>query len=237
MLTAKNAIFCIQYCVDFNATQAAIRAGYSEASAGSIGGELIQKPEIIERIEERKAELAAAASLTPEWIIEQWKRLATGNPEDLAKVRRVNCRHCYGYGGEYQWTEIEYRRALDAAINAGKPAPDGAGGFDFDRKAPPNPECQECAGEGIEYVFVQDTDKVRKNSRGLFAGVKQTKDGIEIKLRDQDAALANLAKYLGMSVDRKELSGPGGKPIPMATVTAKDLTDEQLLAMINADET
>ena len=38
-LTKKNEVFCDEYLIDLNATQAAIRAGYSVESAGSIGSE------------------------------------------------------------------------------------------------------------------------------------------------------------------------------------------------------
>jgi hypothetical protein len=71
-----------------------------------------------------------------------------------------------------------------------------------------------------------------KNSRGrkLFAGVKKTKDGLEIKTRDQDAALKNLSAYLGMSLERRELSGPGGRPLQI-TVNADDMTDDELAAI------
>ena len=43
-LTKKNEVFCDEYLIDLNATQAAIRAGYSVESAGSIGSELLKKP-------------------------------------------------------------------------------------------------------------------------------------------------------------------------------------------------
>jgi phage terminase small subunit len=45
-LTDKQAAFVVEYLRDFNATQAAIRAGYSEDSAGAIGWELLKKLEI-----------------------------------------------------------------------------------------------------------------------------------------------------------------------------------------------
>ena len=45
-LTAKQERFCEEYLIDLNATQAAIRAGYSVESAGSIGSENLTKPEI-----------------------------------------------------------------------------------------------------------------------------------------------------------------------------------------------
>lgn len=55
-MTAKQKRFCDEYLIDLNATQAAIRAGYSEKSAYSIGEENLKKPEIKKYIEERMAE-------------------------------------------------------------------------------------------------------------------------------------------------------------------------------------
>lgn len=45
-LTDKQRMFCNYYVIDFNATQAAIKAGYSEDTAGLIGHENIKKPNI-----------------------------------------------------------------------------------------------------------------------------------------------------------------------------------------------
>ncbi len=45
-LTEKQKRFCEEYLVDLNATQAAIRAGYSKKSAYSIGEENLKKPKI-----------------------------------------------------------------------------------------------------------------------------------------------------------------------------------------------
>ena len=63
-MTAKQQRFCDEYLVDLNATQAAIRAGYSKKTAYSIGQENLKKPEInayIEkRMEEKEKELIAA---------------------------------------------------------------------------------------------------------------------------------------------------------------------------------
>lgn len=51
-LTDKQRIFVLEYLVDLNATQAAIRAGYSEDSARQIAAENMSKPDILEAIEE-----------------------------------------------------------------------------------------------------------------------------------------------------------------------------------------
>ena len=45
-MTKKQKKFIEEYLIDLNATQAAIRAGYSPDTAGSIGSENLKKPEI-----------------------------------------------------------------------------------------------------------------------------------------------------------------------------------------------
>ena len=55
-MTAKQRRFCDEYLIDLNATQAAIRAGYSKKTACSIGNENLMKPEIKRYIEKRMAE-------------------------------------------------------------------------------------------------------------------------------------------------------------------------------------
>ena len=61
-LTPKQAAFVSEYVIDWNATQAAIRAGYSEKSAGAIGAENLTKPEIQEVIARTVAERAMDAN-------------------------------------------------------------------------------------------------------------------------------------------------------------------------------
>ena len=58
-MTAKQQRFCDEYLIDLNATQAAIRSGYSEKTARAIGNENLTKPDIKEYIEKRMAEKKA----------------------------------------------------------------------------------------------------------------------------------------------------------------------------------
>jgi len=235
-LTPKQRRFVNEYCVDENATQAYIRAGYAEEGAGQAAHKLLKNAEIQEAIAERMEELAVAASITPEWVVGQWAKIAQANPNDIVQVRRTCCRHCYGFGHQYQWTEAEYSAAVDRAVDSGKPAPDGMGGFGFNPNAEPAEDCPECGGLGIEDVHVADTRKLRGSAKVLYAGAERTRNGIKIHMRDKDAAVVNLARYLGMLVDKKEFSGPGGGPIPLANLTAEDLTDDQLAAILKASD-
>ena len=58
-MTAKQQRFCDEYLISLNATQAAIRAGYSKKTAGVIGDENLKKPYIREYIDKRMAEKEA----------------------------------------------------------------------------------------------------------------------------------------------------------------------------------
>ncbi len=69
-LTAKQQRFVEEYLVDLNATQAAIRAGYSERTAGSVGNENLKKPEIQKAITGRMNRLADESDLTVKRIWE-----------------------------------------------------------------------------------------------------------------------------------------------------------------------
>jgi phage terminase small subunit len=55
-MTSKQQRFCDEYLIDLNATQAAIRAGYSKKTAGVIGDENLKKPYIKEYIADRMAQ-------------------------------------------------------------------------------------------------------------------------------------------------------------------------------------
>lgn len=78
-LTDKQRRFIDEYFVDFNATGAAIRAGYSERSAYSIGWENLRKPEIQEAIARRFAE----SHMTGEEALMRLAAQARGSLEDL----------------------------------------------------------------------------------------------------------------------------------------------------------
>lgn len=71
-LSAKQKRFCEEYLVDLNATQAAIRAGYSPKTAYSIGVENLKKPElkvyIDARLEQIRSERTADAQAVMEYL-------------------------------------------------------------------------------------------------------------------------------------------------------------------------
>jgi phage terminase small subunit len=75
-LTDKQKKFCEEYLIDLNATQAAIRAGYSEKTAYSIASENLIKPEVQEYIQDRQKELQAKTEVTQMRVLKELARVA-----------------------------------------------------------------------------------------------------------------------------------------------------------------
>ena len=74
-LTAKQEEFCQQYLVDFNATAAAIRAGYSDKTANQQGPKLLVNVGIQHRLDELSKAAAERNDLTVDGVLESLKQL------------------------------------------------------------------------------------------------------------------------------------------------------------------
>ena len=68
-LTDKQEMFCKEYLVDLNATQAAIRAGYSEKTAKDIACENLAKPNLQQRIAELQAKRNERVLITADEVV------------------------------------------------------------------------------------------------------------------------------------------------------------------------
>ncbi|MCY1388615.1 Terminase small subunit [compost metagenome] len=75
-LTPKQRRFVDEYLIDLSATQAAIRAGYSQKTAGSIGEENLRKPEIAAAIAERMKDREQRTEITQDRVLQELARLA-----------------------------------------------------------------------------------------------------------------------------------------------------------------
>jgi phage terminase small subunit len=75
-LTPKQEAFCRELMVDLNATQAAIRAGFSPRNASRIGAELLGKTHVAAFIAAAKAERAAKVDISAERVIREIARAA-----------------------------------------------------------------------------------------------------------------------------------------------------------------
>ncbi|MGR6115037.1 terminase small subunit [Aeribacillus composti] len=91
-LTAKQKRFIEEYLIDLNATQAAIRAGYSPNTAGAIGHENLNKPEIRARIDQALAERSKRTGINADRVIRELARIAFVNPGNLINFDEATVR-------------------------------------------------------------------------------------------------------------------------------------------------
>lgn len=206
-LTDKQRRFVDEYLVDCNATQAAIRAGYSEKTAEQGAAQLLRNIKVLNAIQERQAQLQEEVQIEQREVLQRWIDMVRTNPNDLSEHRRVPCRYCWGNEHRYQWrTEREFQEACDIATDKEKtlPSDDGGYGYTFNREV--NPDCPECDGLGVGKLILKDTRNLPDSALTLLKGAKQTKDGLVIEMHDKQDALLNIAKHLGMFTEKIDMN-------------------------------
>ncbi len=85
-LTVKQQRFVDEYLIDLNATQAAIRAGYSSNSAEQQGSTLLRNPKVRAHIDSRMAELSKRTGVNQERIMRELARIAFVNAPDVINL-------------------------------------------------------------------------------------------------------------------------------------------------------
>lgn len=243
MLTPRRERFAQEVASGKHATDA-YRAAFSTSnmSNGTVWSQasiIYKDPKVSARIKELQIKTADKVLVTVQMILQDCVDVLTADPSELITYRRLNCRHCHGMGHAFRWRDDEeFWNALAVASDKQERArptdppvklPTDEGGYGFRRLAPPAPDCPACEGEGLEEARIADIRTLSGPARRLYAGVKQTKDGVQVLMRDKDAARAMLAKYLGMTPDKVQHSGPGGGAIPVVNV---QMTREELLLEI-----
>jgi phage terminase small subunit len=210
-LTDKQKRFCEEYLVDFNGTQAAIRAGYSKDTAYSIGSENLRKPELRQFIDERIKGL----SLSSEETLKAISDIAKSSLNDyFITTEQVRC------------PQIE--KPLKVIINEIKAEIEDADKFIVKAKITNSEELSEHnkqqefrrrriiklqidlerdpnATQFVEgrpqLVKVAELDIVKlvnDKEAGRIKSVKHTEHGLNVEMYPADAALSNLAKIHGL---------------------------------------
>lgn len=88
-LTPKQERFVEEYLIDLNATQAAIRAGYSPNTAKDIGCENLAKPNIRACIDKEMAERSKRTGINQDRVIRELARLAFVNANDVIDIEEA----------------------------------------------------------------------------------------------------------------------------------------------------
>lgn len=88
-LTDKQEMFCKEYIVDLNATQAAIRAGYSEKTAKEQGCQNLTKLNIHDRLAVLKAKRSEKVEVQAEDILKHLDILRNSNIKDYIEIKTI----------------------------------------------------------------------------------------------------------------------------------------------------
>lgn len=223
-LSARDKRFVDEYLIDLSPERAALAAGYSATVARTKAYMWVSngkvKPLVYQAIMAGMEKRSERTKITQDMVLQRYWMIATANPNELTQLRRTCCRHCYGIDHAFQWkdeAEFENAKAREAmaAKQEERPPRDitDEGGYGFDSSLSPHAKCPECHGDGHLSTYFQDTRNLSPAALALFAGVKQSKEGLEVKMHDQKAALDQIARHLGMFNDKLTLKGDEQNPL------------------------
>lgn len=99
-LTAKQQRFVDEYLIDLNATQAAIRAGYSAKTAGQIGDENLKKPQIAAAVAERMKAREQRTEITQDMVLRELAKIGFSDIRRIVKWGETELRAADGEDGD-----------------------------------------------------------------------------------------------------------------------------------------
>lgn len=105
-LTGKQELFCQEYIVDLNATQAAIRAGYSEDTASETGYENLRKPQIEVRIAELMAARSERTRVTQDRVVAELAKIGFQQPQKFFKTVDGQPKIDMSNVDEFDWASV-----------------------------------------------------------------------------------------------------------------------------------
>lgn len=168
-LAPKVQRFIDEYLIDMNGSAAYKRAGYTATGNSA---------EVCARRLLRNAQVSSEIAR---------RRDATAQKLDISREEALT--EAWAIVKADPRELIEYRRFACPACYED--------GHEGDRRDPV-PACLQCHGDGLADVIVKDTRKLSPQARALYAGVKMTKDGLEVKMHSKLDALEKVFRHLGM---------------------------------------
>lgn len=259
-LTTKQEVFC-QTLVETGNRGFAYRRAYNVGVATKPrtvwvnASRMAALPHIQRRVRELLDNAAANATVSKQRLIQfLWDRIMADRRDVVNHVRRC-CRRCYGTNHQHQWKdEIEFAMALAQVMDANgglpfdsplrKELPTDEGGFGFDPHREPEPTCDspDCMGDGFGKTVIADTTQLSGAAALIYEGVKETNQGIEVKLADRNADMTQLSKLLGWSIEKVDSTvrnATGGKELPadmydIPSTAAPEEASKRYLALVQA---
>lgn len=112
-LTAKQKRFCDEYLIDLNATQAAIRAGYSKKTANEQGAQNLSKLSIQEYIRERMKQKEDELIAKQDEVLQTLTRILRRNEKEVVVVTCKERKSGYDEKGKKVITEKEVPKLVE----------------------------------------------------------------------------------------------------------------------------
>lgn len=229
-LDARQAKFIDLWLVTQNARQSYIDAGYTcknENVASSAACKLLSSAKVQPYLLAKRAELFKRTAEVQDRVLGKIYGAAMADPRELVEFVYKCCRYCHGIDHQYQLTprqlkdrETEHKRLVTEAKAAKAPAPgplDTLGGMGYDQNRDPHEDCPECNGNGLGRIVLKDTRHLSPGALSLYGGIKEGKEGIEVKVADQRPYLEMLGRLFNMDVEREA---------PLMAVVSKDELNE-----------
>lgn len=114
-LTDKQRRFVDEYLVDLNATQAAIRAGYSQKTARQIGDENLSKPDIAKAVQEAQAARSQRTKITQDMVLRELVKIGFSDIRKIVRWGKTELRVTDADDDEGEVTEAYHGLALVGA--------------------------------------------------------------------------------------------------------------------------
>jgi hypothetical protein len=182
-------------------------AKLAESTISTYASLLAAEPRIQARVQALLAHAARENEADVAMVLKEYLTRMRADPRELTALHVAPCRYCWGTNHLFQYTdgELEDKRAEHeekrlARQEAGRPdigpfREKGGGGYSVLKE--PNPVCPSCGGAGMSRVVLKDSRKYSAAALALFEGVKQTKEGIEVKTTARADMLAQVARHVG----------------------------------------
>jgi phage terminase small subunit len=113
-LTPKQRAFVIEYMKDRNATQAALRAGYSQKAAGTVGCNLLKNPVVAKLIADKEEANQVDALVTVDKIIHRLNKIACDEQEKTSD--RIRADELLGKHLGMFTERVEMKGQIDTAV-------------------------------------------------------------------------------------------------------------------------
>ncbi|WP_392471348.1 terminase small subunit [Sphingobacterium cellulitidis] len=212
-LTAKQQLFIDNYLIHFNATKAAIQAGYSEKTAYSIGSELLKKPELSALIESRLKE----SRMNSDQVMKLMSDIAQSSMNDYFRIverdrmkrvtkplgilierKKLEIKRAYMYIERKGYTDEEYDNYVEKNI---LPLEDDILRAEIDLELDPLATFDDSEVETYETVELDLVKLAKDKEGGKIKSFEWKEFGPKVEMYAVDGMLDKLARVNGMYTD------------------------------------